>query len=702
MLKTFSSIYLQCLLLISFFSTASILQEQQHHAATAINLSQSTHIIPMHATTSSDLLANNRDNSSTVGNTENSSTAPQKEEQQSNAIAVKNFQNAFCGVVGGAARNSKTDGYITEYTLPQSCEMPLGIAVDENDARVWYVSTKRGILGSYDLKQDKFDQEHIIPLWNSRQDQTGFSQVWSVKIANDNNNNNNNRKQRAGGVATGDIWFTDAQQNSIWKYNKNSQLFEMYKIPGSSSSFGTIYPISLEFNSKGNKILFAGTYSPSIWIGDISKMRNGTSEGISQVPIPIDSIITFDGIDPLYITVGSLAADNKRNSVWVSVFSYGRMGEVFRYNLESQSFDRKFDLPAELNSPVGMIVDNDNKKSGDLWITNGGTSIFYELNTNNGEITKFVTSKISPRIFGQGLFDNFDTKTKVQINIGGGGSGNSSNNQNISKNAYTLPYWIKTSSDGSIWFNEQEGNKIGRINPHDMTLIEYWVPSQNRLWGSCSNANSHGVDSNSISNNNTNTNVANNNANDIQNINTDTNDQLCGIANVLQFSLNTETHSDDNDDGESKHTGKGQSIWFTEWSENKIGKVDANDQLLPFSVAVPSIPHNKEITIKRGESKEVKVKVILEESSSFSTISGNMNIHMVASSTFTPTGDFGNSPASFSEERLLINTNDDNANHIVSFTFTPSIDLKPGRYTMMVGAENDGVSYLRGIKLRII
>jgi virginiamycin B lyase len=656
----------------------------------------------MHATTTSDLLANNMDISSTVGNTENSSTVPQKEEQQSNVIAVKNFQNAFCGVFGEAARNSKTNGYITEYTLPQSCEMPLGIAVDKNDAKVWYVSTKRGILGSYDLRQNKFDQEHIIPLWNSRQDQTGFSQVWSVKIAdnnnNDNDNNNNTRRQTAEGVSGGDIWFTDAQQNSIWRYNKKLQLFEMYKIPARSSSFGTIYPISLEFNSKGNKILFAGTYSHSIWIGDILNMRNGTSDGISQVTIPIDNTTTFSGIDPLYITVGSLAADNKRNSVWVSVFSYGNRGEIFRYNLESQSFDRKFDLPAELNSPVGIVVDNDNKKSSNLWITNGGTSIFYNLNTNNGKITKFVTSKISPRVFGQGLFDNF-TKTKVQNNIGSGGSV-SSNNHNISKNAYTLPYWIKVSSDGSIWFNEQEGNKIGRFNPHDMTLIEYWVPSQNRLWGSCSSTNSHGDDSNGISNNNAN--IANNSANDIQNISTDTNDQLCGIANVLQFSLNTETHSHDNDDGESKHTGKGRSIWFTEWSENKIGKVDANEQLLPFSVAVPSIPPNKEITIKRGESKEVKVKVIPEESSSFSTISGNMNIHMVASSTFTPTGDFGNSTASFSEEWLLINTKDDNSNHIVSFAFTPSIDLKPGQYTMMIGAENDAVTYLRGIKLRII
>ncbi len=664
MSKTLSSVCLQCIVLSSLFSTIFILQQQ---SAAAINLSQNARMISVHANTS-DLLANNAQASNIPENTQNSSTVSQKQEQ-STAVAVKNFQNAFCGV-DTITGDSNTNGYIIEHTLPQSCEMPLGIAIDSDAQRVWYVSTKSGVLGSYDLKQNKFDQEHIIPVWNSRKDQTGFSQVWSVRI-----DDNNNKKQ--GG--DGDIWFTDAQQNAIWRYMKDSQLFEMYKIPGRSGTFGTIYPISLEFDSKANKIFFVGTYSPSIWIGDITKMRNGTSDGISQIPIPIDNI-TFNGIDPLYITAGSLAVDNKRNSIWVSVFSYGNKGEIFRYNLESQSFDRRFDLPSELNSPVGMIVDDDDdgNNSGQLWITNGGSSIFYKLSSNNGKITKFVTSKASPKIFGRALFENINEKTSTQ-------GSNSSNNDNIFKNAYTLPYWIQKSSDGSLWFNEQEGNKIGRFDPHDMTLIEYWVPSQNRMWGSCSSSD---IDSNTSNN---------------------TKSQGCGIANVLQFSINTETNSDDNnnnnddDNSHSRRNDNHQNIWFTEWSENKIAKVNADHKLLPFSVTLSSVPHNKEITIKRGESKEIKVKVTPKDFSFFSTISGNKYIHMIASSTFTSSGDFGNSTASFSKEWLSIDTeSDNNSNHDVSFTFTPSMDLKPGQYTLMIGAEDDAISYQRAIKLRII
>jgi virginiamycin B lyase len=651
--KTLSSVCLQCIVLCSLFSVIFILQQQN---AAALRLLQNARIIAVHAN-DSDLLANNAEASNIRGTAQNSSLASQKQEQ-STAAALKNFQNAFCGA-DTSSGNSNTNGYIIEHTLPQSCEMPLGIAIDSNAQRVWYISTKRGVLGSYDLTQNKFDQEHIIPVWNSRKDQTAFSQAWSVKI-----DDNNHNKQGGGG----DIWFTDAQQNAIWRYNKGSQLFELYKIPGRSGTFGTIYPISLEIDSKADKIFFVGTYSASIWIGDISKMRNGTSDGISQIPIPVDNI-TFNGIDPLYITAGSLAVDNKRNSLWVSVFSYGNKGEIFRYDLQSQSFDKRFDLPSELNSPVGMIVDNNNddENSGHLWITNGGSSIFYKLNPDNGKITRFVTSKASPKIFGLGLFENINEKTNTEYT--------NSSIENISKNAYTLPYWIQKSSDGSLWFNEQEGNKIGRFDPHDMTLIEYWVPSQNKLWGSCGSSDIDGSASN----------------------------QRCGIANVLQFSINTENHNDNNNKNLRHDDNNHQNIWFTEWSENKIAKVNADHKLLPFSVTLSSVPHNKEITIKRGESKEINVKVIPKDSSSFSTISGNMYIHMIASSTFTSTGDFGNSTALFSKEWLSIDKeSDNNSNHDVSFIFTPSKDLKPGQYTLMIGAEDDAISYQRAIKLRIV
>ena len=125
----------------------------------------------------------------------------------------------------------------------------------------------------------------------------------------------------------------------------------------------------------------------------------------------------------------------------------------------------------------------------------------------------------------------------------------------------------------------------------------------------------------------------------------------CKRTSILIGAENNNNNHDNN--RHSNHDTRDQNIWFTEWSENKIAKVNANDKLEPFSVVSPSsVPHNNEVTIKRGDSKEIKVKVIPEEFHSFSPLSGNMNIHMIASGTFTPTGDLGILTGEFSEEWL--------------------------------------------------
>ena len=194
-----------------------------------------------------------------------------------------------------------------------------------------------------------------------------------------------------------------------------------------------------------------------------------------------------------------------------------------------------------------------------------------------------------------------------------------------------------------------------------MKLIEYWVPTQNRLWGVCSNYDN----SNSINNSSRN--------------------QTCGIANVLQFSIGQDCDDDE--------------IWFTEWSENKIGRLESdNDKNLPFSVDI--YKSDKELTVKRGESEKIKfrVKAIAESRSLSSSASHLDNIRMISSGTFTSTGDLGNSTGYFSKESISMDAGEEKE---ISFTFTPSTELKSGDYTLMIGAENDSISYLRAIKIKI-
>jgi virginiamycin B lyase len=575
----------------------------------------------------------------------------EEQEEEDDNKALETFQEGFCGLDA----KSNSNEYITEYVLPQACEMPLGIAVDvdnkevdDNDNNnndqtnmVWYVSTKKGLLGSYNIEEDKFDKEHLIPNWKMRESPRGFSQVWEIEV--------DSRKEEEG--VGGDVWFTDEQQNAIWRYIKSSKTFEMYIIPGKSEDFGTTYPLSIEFDPNNENIIyFVGTFSPSLWVADITEMKNGTSDGISQIPIPIEE--GFRGIDSVHITTGSIAFDNKRDAIWISVLSYAaQKGQIFKYDLDKQSFD-VYDLPEEeqgLSSPWGLVVD-DIHNDGDLWITNPGTSLFYKLDPDedNNNIVKFVTSKTSPRIFG-------DINTINNNNI-----------SNIYKNSYTQPSWIKKSNDGSIWFNEQQGNKIARFDPSNMKLIEYWVPTQNRLWGVCSDDDNNNSDS----------------SNNI--ISSNSSKQTCGIANVLQFSI-----GQDRDDGED------YQIWFTEWSENKIGKleVDDDDGNLPFSITI--FEPDKELTIERGEREKIQVRVKAAESPSSSSPD---NIRMIASGTFTSTGDLGNSIGYFTEQSISMDAGEERE---VSFTFIPSTDLKPGDYVLMIGGENDSISYLKAIRIRI-
>ncbi|MGB8776896.1 MAG: hypothetical protein WCC82_01530, partial [Nitrososphaeraceae archaeon] len=519
------------------------------------------------------------------------SVVPQVEE--SKQISIDRFQTQFCGT----ASKPNSNGYISEIRLPSNCEMPLGIVVDTNEGKVWYLSTKNGSLGSYNLREQRFEKERKIPVWPSRENPTDSSQVWTMKVDQH-----------------GNIWFTDEKQNSLWKYEPSSDTFETYKIPARSESFGSIYPVSLDFDAIGN-LYFVGIRSPTLWFGNTSEMSNNTSQGITEIPLPLQG---FEGIDRDLISTGSIVTDNNDKSVWISLLAFGHKGQIIRYDTTEQTFNT-YDLPRRLSSPVGIALED----SGNLWVTDHGTSIFFNFLLDNRNITEFVTSKPSERIFG-------------------GAEG-------FSSQAYTLPYWIHKSDDGSLWFNEHTGNKIAHFLPNNNSLIEYWIPSQNILFSQC----------------------------DPQGVN------MCGIANALQLSVGSPSLGSTNGNISSSEALKNDEIWFTEWSENKIGRVDS-DRNLPFSVQTSP----QEITIRKGDTASIDVIITP------STFVSEDRVNMTASATFTPTGDLGNSTWSFSKDSFLL---EQNKTEIVKFVLSPSTDLATGSYVLMLGAQDSNIAYLKAV-----
>ena len=475
--------------------------------------------------------------------------------------AILQFQTQFCGM--NSTQN--TNSFITEYLLPQKCEMPLGILAD-NDS-IWYVSTKLGHLGKLNTV-DNSTQKFTIPVWDSRSSPTDISQTWDMKSD-----------------SKGNIWFTDEKQNGLWRYEQVNNSFSFFPIPENSSTFGTIYPISIAFND--DDIYLGGIRSKSIWLANVSDLKNNSSEGISNISLPISS---FKGIDPDLVITGSIEIDKDRNVMWISILAFAVKGQLFKFDISTRTFT-SYDLPPRLDSPVGIAID----KNGNPWVTDHGTSIFFMVNSTDGKVTEYSTSP---------LFSNSDS--------------------GLNDFGYTLPYWIRMDSTGNLWFNEHVGNKIARFNTTDKTLVEYWIPTQNTLWPP-------------------------------------------GISNSLQFSI-----------------GKNNQIWFTEWTENKLGMLNGS-KALPFVVDTSTTEYD----VKKGDTIEIPLVISAKD---------QVNLKMVASSTFTKTGNFGNSTFSFSQESFSMNSGETKD---ITFLVTPSDDLAIGDYTIMIGAENNEVSYLDSIKIHI-
>jgi virginiamycin B lyase len=289
--------------------------------------------------------------------------------------------------------------------------------------------------------------------------------------------------------------------------------------------------------------------------------------------------------------------------------------KILRYNMTSKTFVT-FHTPTGLNSPVGVAVDD----KGNLWVTDHATNLFFMVNATSGKITAYPTSRASPLIYGMNDIND--------IPVG----------------AYTLPYWIEKASDGSLWFNEHEGNKIARFEPSNDTLYEYWIPTQNRLWGNCP-----------------------------------PNSSTCGIANALQFSR-----------------GVNGQTWFTEWSENKIASITANYTQLPFAISVST----QNLTVRGGQPVEIKVKVSTLTTPEKPPIVSNSTLHMAVSGTFSPDGGLGNSTGTFSQESFPMQ--DIHGSKEISFIFSPAPNLKVGDYMLMIGSQNEEVGILKAVKVNVI
>lgn len=214
----------------------------------------------------------------------------------------------------------------------------------------------------------------------------------------------------------------------------------------------------------------------------------------------------------------------------------------------------------------------------------------------------------------------------------------------------TLPYF-NIAADNKIWFNEHEGNAIAYFDMMNSTLVEYQVPTKGVLWGNTSNP--------------------------------------------LKFTI---------DD-------KG-SIWFTEWSENKIGVLESGEITnLPLWLTTSKDQLVLDSNSGNGDNIEIFLypnSSILEEAISQHQLQGDDNpIEVTVATSITPSGKLWNITSSYNNTLTPYLDGDTDFvdgygnPYTIEMDFEPIEGVIPGNYTLTIGARYDSVTYSKIIDLII-
>ena len=182
------------------------------------------------------------------------------------------------------------------------------------------------------------------------------------------------------------------------------------------------------------------------------------------------------------------------------------------------------------------------------------------------------------------------------------------------------------------------GIKLQSLIRLTQTLTRYWIPTQDSRWGQCIDPK-----------------------------------VPCGIANALQFSV-----------------GQGNNnVWFSEWSENKIGMINAS-RASPISVSASPA----ELTFWRGQSNLISKSKSKQFQIQRSICYHHHRLHAMEDSS-------RNSDL-LALAKIKLNLTKAGDSKEVSYIFTVPSNLKPGQYVQTVGADMSPLTVLKAIRINII
>jgi virginiamycin B lyase len=215
----------------------------------------------------------------------------------------------------------------------------------------------------------------------------------------------------------------------------------------------------------------------------------------------------------------------------------------------------------------------------------------------------------------------------------------------------TLPYW-NIAKGNKIWFNEHEGNALAYFDRMNSTLVEFQVPTKGISWGNTSNP--------------------------------------------LKFTID--------------EVG---SMWFTQWSENKIGVLQS-DKVgdLPLWLTVSKDKLILDASSGKGDELMLYVhpnstyfKEQVRDSQQIPTVP----VKIITATSITPSGKLWNITVDSDKEIFYMDNSSGTYNgrhnsdvYPIVMSVNPIKGIEPGNYTLTVGARYDTVSYSQIIDLVVV
>lgn len=487
-------------------------------------------------------------------------------------------------VCGDSKENSNL--YVVEFLIPSNCSQPLGLAVDGSN-KVWIAANWAGLFLIFDPSSNTFINNISLP--DRYYSGTFGSMIWDMKF--DEN---------------GDLWYTDVDSNSIWRYYTKENKFEKYLVPTKAS-----YPSSLAIDSQ-NMVWFTEVFGKKLGMVNPAETENNTIKGIKE--FDLSEKVNFDTMGPLTLgfekngNTHNINTTNKDETLWLSSVNFPYDGQLVKFSISNASFTI-YDLNNTKSVPISIVED----ENGMIWTNDHASSLFIMFDPQTGLTKQYSTSSASTR------------------------------------NTSTLPYFNEY-RDGKVWFNEHEGNSIASYDANNKTLIEYSIPTRNELWGNTSNPLKFTIDNNG-------------------------------------------------------------SIWFTEWTENKIGfipKEKLDD--IPISISTSKDKMILDGNNRKGDIIDISIyknKLNVTTNDGTALINDGLkksaNISMHTTSSISKSGILWNLTSNFSEDQFTVPYNHSYSEPLkTTLEINPTTQAVPGNYTLTISARyNNDLTYSKIIDMTI-